>query len=1179
MAEKSVVKGCTLFWGMALKVLAVVGLCAGVSMAKYLLGPTKTQPITITQSYNGVSQYYWFGIDTVPANKIRQLKSAYLTSILEENLHCGYLVSRTDVPKTIFHFDVYRRTDSSSYFKIVAGVNEYLTLYTQELYGYGRLSTANISYSKGVTYENDKIGELWLTQKGEAEVLKQPPYVRYLYGKFDSKDDEENRTHVHELITLLKENNVMHARLMFARDGIVYVDQNGKKADYAEYYCNTNDPYREGCRREMMLEYIDVDLHYADGIIALDSNQSSTTENMYRSDSMKIYAKMKGDKRVGYKLQFSHDNSNQWFWANAFNKSFSVEESVKGVNHTITIPADVFAEWSKNASNWMSFRLAIFSYDENYNVIDTTYTGIVNARIYNKISVVSSTKGFDYELRTTGEKYIVKSKNSQFADGDSVNVLAVAPSGYKFKCWGEDSGSNRCGSNANPLTVEVHSDSTFRAVYERVSNDIQFYAYASKVGSDVYNSASESPNIVNMVAAAKGWANITVGIEAKEDLCPKNEKGVAKCTADLIIRKDGANQWDTLMNVVANSSNDYKRERSLSITTKTYSKLTESPSFEVKAVLKNAKGKILETSPIILNIYYRLRLEDCVDQKAQESLRYKDYCSAVLDDGSGNLQNIKFDSSPHDFPYGTSIKLHAQYIYAYDFRGWKLNSSFSDLYDSTNFATVDSVYEFIMDTNKIVSLALLSRNRDVVRIIPENNQMPYAGMTNWNIFVANETEGAGFDFAKDTAFYITKNGSSKKFAVNTLDSMFTPGDYTLVLRITRKEKSGLSKRDSLWRANTGPDAYFMDSNHWSWNTVKSDDNNMYPVYVYHYDFNVKDTSFAVKFLSWNEQSKDYDKEEMSDTLNFGQIPVAPEVECPASDSIWDVSCTWTPEIAAVTGDAEYKYIVTKTKKTYAVSFYSLNNETGEYDNLVETRKVEIGEMPTAPEVECPASDSIWNVSCAWTPEIVAVTGDAEYKYVVTKTKKTYAVSFYSLNNETDEYDHLVEKQDVVAGETPVAPEVKCPESNSQWAFSCDWAPEIVPATKDAVYNYVVSKVEVPKSSSSEVAPNSSSVASSSSVVPPASSSSKVEDKSSSSKKDDPDAIADAARVPQFSLGTAHRSLQIAGARIGSAYAVFDMQGRVLMLGRVETANFKLLVNRSGTYLVRIGSQTKSVKVK
>ena len=106
-------------------------------------------------------------------------------------------------------------------------------------------------------------------------------------------------------------------------------------------------------------------------------------------------------------------------------------------------------------------------------------------------------------------------------------------------------------------------------------------------------------------------------------------------------------------------------------------------------------------------------------------------------------------------------------------------------------------------------------------------------------------------------------------------------------------------------------------------------------------------------------------------------------------------------------------------------------------------------------------------------------------------------------------------------------------------------------------------------------------------VPASSSSSKKEELSSSSKKDDKsssskggkDAIFAQEQLPHFSVTTMARDIQIAGARVGSAYALFDMQGRVLKFGRVSTENFSLAVPRAGMYLVRVGSQMQKVALR
>lgn len=117
-------------------------------------------------------------------------------------------------------------------------------------------------------------------------------------------------------------------------------------------------------------------------------------------------------------------------------------------------------------------------------------------------------------------------------------------------------------------------------------------------------------------------------------------------------------------------------------------------------------------------------------------------------------------------------------------------------------------------------------------------------------------------------------------------------------------------------------------------------------------------------------------------------------------------------------------------------------------------------------------------------------------------------------------------------------------------------------------------------SSSSSAKSSSSVKSSSSSAK--SSSSKVNSSSSKAKSSSSkgkDAIVAVEQVPQFSLTVVGRGVQIAGARVGSAYAVLDMQGRVLESGRVNNANFNLVMKRAATYLVRVGSQTQVVNIR
>ena len=128
-----------------------------------------------------------------------------------------------------------------------------------------------------------------------------------------------------------------------------------------------------------------------------------------------------------------------------------------------------------------------------------------------------------------------------------------------------------------------------------------------------------------------------------------------------------------------------------------------------------------------------------------------------------------------------------------------------------------------------------------------------------------------------------------------------------------------------------------------------------------------------------------------------------------------------------------------------------------------------------------------------------------------------------------------------------------------------------------------SSSSVPESSSSEVKSSSSEVPSSSSEEP-SSSSSEPETSSSSSdpatsSSESEDAIPAIAVAPSFRVTVMGRMLQVAGARAGAEYALFDMQGHMLRSGSVNVANFSIPVSRAGSYLVRIGREIQRVSVR
>lgn len=68
-------------------------------------------------------------------------------------------------------------------------------------------------------------------------------------------------------------------------------------------------------------------------------------------------------------------------------------------------------------------------------------------------------------------------------------------------------------------------------------------------------------------------------------------------------------------------------------------------------------------------------------------------------------------------------------------------------------------------------------------------------------------------------------------------------------------------------------------------------------------------------------------------------------------------------------------------------------------------------------------------------------------------------------------------------------------------------------------------------------------------------------------------------LPQFSVSVVNGNLQVAHARVGDRYALFDMQGNVVLRGTVNSSNFNMVVPVSGNYVLRIGNGSRKVSVR
>lgn len=156
---------------------------------------------------------------------------------------------------------------------------------------------------------------------------------------------------------------------------------------------------------------------------------------------------------------------------------------------------------------------------------------------------------------------------------------------------------------------------------------------------------------------------------------------------------------------------------------------------------------------------------------------------------------------------------------------------------------------------------------------------------------------------------------------------------------------------------------------------------------------------------------------------------------------------WTPKVSEVTADVTYKAVYEQTTNRYTVTW---KNEDG--TELV-SEQVAYGEVPSytgkTPTKEGNAEHSY--TFSGWTPEITAVTKDAEYTAVYTEEAKTYTVTWKNEDGTVLETD-----ENVAYGTTPeYNGETPSKEGDAQYSYTFKgWSPAVDTVTGDITYTAV-----------------------------------------------------------------------------------------------------------------------------
>ena len=176
------------------------------------------------------------------------------------------------------------------------------------------------------------------------------------------------------------------------------------------------------------------------------------------------------------------------------------------------------------------------------------------------------------------------------------------------------------------------------------------------------------------------------------------------------------------------------------------------------------------------------------------------------------------------------------------------------------------------------------------------------------------------------------------------------------------------------------------------------------------------------------------------TVEYGVVPTHAEPSKQPTAEYTYTFAGWSPNVVAVTGDTTYIATYDSIKNCYTITW---QNEDG---TQIDQTTVEYGVVPTHAEPTKEATAEYTYTFAGWTPEVIAVTGNATYRATFSAYKNKYLIVF------EDEDSTELKSEQVEYGEMPIAPAAPSKPADSEFIYTfAGWTPEIVIVTKDATY--------------------------------------------------------------------------------------------------------------------------------
>ena len=172
-------------------------------------------------------------------------------------------------------------------------------------------------------------------------------------------------------------------------------------------------------------------------------------------------------------------------------------------------------------------------------------------------------------------------------------------------------------------------------------------------------------------------------------------------------------------------------------------------------------------------------------------------------------------------------------------------------------------------------------------------------------------------------------------------------------------------------------------------------------------------------------------------VEFGSLPTHDDPTKAATAQYTYTFNGWTPEIVAVTGEATYTATFSSTVNKYTITW---KDDLG---NVIDTTEVEYGALPTHADPSKAATAQYTYTFAGWTPEIVAVTGEATYTATFGSTVNVYTITW------KDDGGNVIDTTEVAYGELPTHDDpTKAATAQYTYTFG-GWTPEVGAVTGEA----------------------------------------------------------------------------------------------------------------------------------